>query len=46
MSFPSVNVPEPRLESPVTDADVGLVELLGHNIYSCDIAPSHWPERL
>ena len=28
MSFPSVNVPEPRLESPVTDSDVGLVEFL------------------
>ena len=46
MSFPSVNVPEARLESPVTYADVGLVELLEHKIYGCDIASSHWPERL
>lgn len=46
MSFPSVNVPEARLESPVTYADVGLVELLEHKIYGCDIASSHWPERV
>jgi hypothetical protein len=28
MSFPSVNVPEARLESPVRYSDVGLVEFL------------------
>lgn len=30
MSFPSVSVPEPRLESPAAGADVGLVEFLEH----------------
>ena len=46
MSFPSVNVPEPRLESPVTDADVGLFEYSLEHIYDFDSDPSHWPERL
>jgi hypothetical protein len=32
MSFPSVSVPEPRLESPAMDADVGFVEFLEYNM--------------
>jgi hypothetical protein len=46
MSFPRVNVPEPRLESLVTDADLGLVVLLEHNIYTFDSTSSHWTKRL
>jgi hypothetical protein len=41
MSFPSVNMPEARLESPVIAADVGLVEFLEHNIYSFISVLSH-----